>query len=208
MHPKERILLNGMMRPIYHQFHIFIKSSRRTPQHPPGSSSLHHLEECKELINAAGEIGEALGGTTRLGQDEALQRCLDRLPSLKHRRNDFEEPAPDQEPRPFLQPPKNGWCCKTCGFVTDTESMGKSSHHHEPLCNTQRVQTVATMDSRPVQIQDATCELFPFKGDFLTIEAIVEDAKPDLPSDIFKDDAEISGDNESFQLRTFHFWDL
>jgi hypothetical protein len=123
---------------------------------------------------------------------EALQRCLDRLPSLEQRRNDFEEPAPDQEPRPFLHPPKNVWCCKTCGFVTDTESMGQSHHHHEPLCNTQRVQTVATMDSRPAQIQDGTGELFPFKGDFLTTKAITENAKPDLPSDISKDDAKLA----------------
>jgi hypothetical protein len=138
---------------------------------------------------------------------DTLQRFLDRLPSLAERRNDFKEPAPDPEPRPHLQRPKKDWDWEISDSATENERISDLHERHEPLCNTHREPTVATSKIRLVQIKNVSDTTSRVTGDVLTAKAITEDAKPDLPSDICKDYADNSGDNENSQLRTFHFWD-
>lgn len=99
--------------------------------------SLHFWAECRALICTACKPDDMTYTRSMLARDtviehlqsfhnftsdsqmNALEKCLDKLPSLAQHEGGFIEPNPDLPPRPFLPPPRRGWSCSACNFCTD-----------------------------------------------------------------------------------------
>jgi len=99
--------------------------------------SLYYWEECHALIctackpddmtytrsmlyrHAVLEHLQSFHNFTSDTQLHALELCLERLPSLAQTPSQLGEPIPNLPPRPFLPPPRRGWSCSKCNFVTD-----------------------------------------------------------------------------------------
>lgn len=95
----------------------------------------------------------------------------------------MKSPVNDQEPRPFLGTPVNGWACSMCDFMTDLESMNKqhaSIRHHATL----------KRDKIPpyqVRLQHVDGKFFRVKGKIIheidAIEEKLETAKEGLSTE-------------------------
>lgn len=120
-------------------------------------------------------------GFTSDRQLRVLERCMERLPLLAETSADMKSPVNDQEPRPFLGNPVNGWACSMCDFMTDLESMNKShaSNRHHATLNRHKTPPYQ------IRLQHVDGIFFRVKGKiFHGIEEKLETAKEGLSTDL------------------------